>query len=191
MGSGITSFITQTGKLVNQPQQYGLVFQWSAGGESPEVAQLWSSQPGGSLYHRAGNASNWGKQWTKLLDVNNFSSHALPITGGTLNCSNTSGVTWLLNLHQTSNANSSGWGAGIKFKNASDSENKWCGIAGKATTNYANGNGLFFYTNATEQFYMKDDRFYAPKLVTTSYGTSDPKTAGISGTNGQLYFQVI
>ena len=113
----------------------------------------------------------------------------LSVNGGTISCANANSANWLLVLHQQNNKQSDGWGAGIKFLNASDSESKWAGIISKSPYgSYFNANALYFYTNATEQFSMIDDKFTAPKLVTTAYGTSDPSG---TGSYGQLYFKVV
>lgn len=81
----------------------------------------------------------------------------LPLSGGTISYQDTSKVSFPLVIHQYGNDNSSGWGGGIKFRNANDSEDKWAGIAGYATGNYANTNGLAFYSNATHYMSLVDN----------------------------------
>lgn len=71
-----------TADLLNgQPSTYGLMLNMSNG--STEVAQIWHEQPGGNLYHRGGNHSGFG-EWKKILDSTNYSSYALPLSGGTI-----------------------------------------------------------------------------------------------------------
>lgn len=75
------------GQLKGQPNTYGLLFNISNGGS--EVFQLWRSQPGGSVYHRGGNHSGWEGSaadtgsWREFLDNENYSSYAVPKSGGT------------------------------------------------------------------------------------------------------------
>lgn len=76
-----------------------------------------------------------------------------------INVSSVDGQSWPLVLHQTLNQNSTGWGPGIKFLNASDSSSKWAGIGGIATGGYANTNDLYFYTSATARYGMGSDAF--------------------------------
>lgn len=42
------------------------------------------TQATGSLYHRGGNSSGWASGWTEILDSANYSSYALPLSGGTV-----------------------------------------------------------------------------------------------------------
>lgn len=74
---------------------------------------------------------------------------SITTSGATISYGDTSQISFPLIIHQTDNANSTGWGGGIKFLNSSDSSSKWAGIAGYASSAYANLNGLKFYTNAT------------------------------------------
>ena len=52
-GSG-WSFISTLGVITDQPQQYGMVINYSD--DDKEVFQLWLGQPGGDIYKRGGNA---------------------------------------------------------------------------------------------------------------------------------------
>lgn len=81
----------------------------------------------------------------------------LPLNGGTISYQDTSKVSFPLVIHQYGNDNSSGWGGGIKFRNANDSEDKWAGIAGYATSKHADTNALAFYTNAAHRVSLIDN----------------------------------
>lgn len=81
----------------------------------------------------------------------------LPLSGGTISYQDTSKVSFPLVIHQYGNDNSSGWGGGIKFRNANDSEDKWAGIAGYATSKHADTNALAFYTNAAHRVSLIDN----------------------------------
>ena len=48
---------------------------------STEIHQLWTTQAGGDIYHRGGNASGWATSWKKLLDSSNFNLYAPTLTG--------------------------------------------------------------------------------------------------------------
>lgn len=74
-------FYTATGQLINQPSQWGYLLNIGTGAE---IHQLWLTQASGDLYHRGGNGSGWSGTWRKILDSSNYSSYALPLTGGTL-----------------------------------------------------------------------------------------------------------
>ena len=70
-----------TGKLNDQPNQYGYILNV---GQNSEVHQIWMTQSSGDMLHRGGNGSGWNGSWRKLLDNINYSSYALPLTGGSL-----------------------------------------------------------------------------------------------------------
>lgn len=82
----VTNYLS-AGQLKGQPNTYGLLFNISNGGS--EVFQLWRSQPGGSVFHRGGNHSGWEGSaadtgsWREFLDSGNYSSYAMPKSGGT------------------------------------------------------------------------------------------------------------
>lgn len=110
-----------------------------------------------------------------ILDSSNYTNYAFPKSGGSIQCTNTSGIAWPLTLHQIGNTNSTGWGAGIKFLNANDSSSKWAGIGGIAYSNYANENGLVFYANASDTARMRSDRFIPTANGSTYLGDSSHK----------------
>lgn len=89
-------FYTETGQLINQPSQWGYLLNIGTGSE---IHQLWFTQASGSLYHRGGNGSGWSGTWCKILDSSNYSSYALPLTGGnvsgTANVSGVSAFNWV------------------------------------------------------------------------------------------------
>ena len=70
-----------TGQLTDQPSQWGYLVNI---GQNAEVHQLWLTQSSGNIAHRGGNASGWNGTWRVLVDSENLSSYALPITGGTM-----------------------------------------------------------------------------------------------------------
>lgn len=74
-------FYSQTGLLTNQPSQWGFLLNL---GHSSEIHQLWMTQASGDLAHRGGNSSGWNGSWRRILDTSNYSSYALPKSGGTL-----------------------------------------------------------------------------------------------------------
>lgn len=86
-------FYSKTGQLIDQPFQYGYLF--NVGSES-EVHQLWMEQPNGSIFHRGGNASGWSGTWQKLLDSSNYTSYTVTKSG-----SGASG-TWGINVSGSS-----------------------------------------------------------------------------------------
>lgn len=82
-GPGTLSFYSATGQLIDQPAQWGLLLTLSAG-IGAEVHQIWTTQSSGNLLHRGGNASGWNGTWRTILDSSNYSSYALPLSGGSL-----------------------------------------------------------------------------------------------------------
>ena len=60
---------TNTGQLINQPSQWG--YLWNIG-MGAEVHQLWMEQASGSVWHRGGNASGWNGSWRRMLDSENL-----------------------------------------------------------------------------------------------------------------------
>lgn len=89
-------FYTKTGQLLNQPSQYGYLLNI---GEGSEVHQIWMTQASGNMAHRGGNGSGWNGSWRTILDSSNYSSYALPLTGGnvsgTANVSGVSAFNWV------------------------------------------------------------------------------------------------
>lgn len=86
-------FYSETGQLIDQPFQYGYLFNVGSGSE---VHQLWMEQPNGSIFHRGGNASGWSGTWQKLLDSSNYTSYTVTKSG-----SGASG-TWGINISGSS-----------------------------------------------------------------------------------------
>lgn len=84
------------GLLYSQPSKHGFLLNLSRtapgeDGSSNDVHQLWFPQPRGDLRHRSGNGTGWNGSatvttdaWRTLLDSANYSSYALPLTGGTV-----------------------------------------------------------------------------------------------------------
>lgn len=92
-------YYNTSGLLTNQPNQYGFLLNITKG--ATEIHQVWFGQAYGNMLHRGGNAGGWGGSgaWKTLLDSGNYSSYALPLTGGTV-----SGYTKLSN-----SVNAIGW----------------------------------------------------------------------------------
>ena len=65
LGTGYAWYNT-TGLLIGQPSQRGFVINFKVSGD---IFQIWNSQNNGPMYYRCGNASGWGKSWTKILDA--------------------------------------------------------------------------------------------------------------------------
>ena len=60
---------TNAGQLINQPSQWG--YLWNIG-MGAEVHQLWMEQASGSVWHRGGNATGWNGSWRRILDSENL-----------------------------------------------------------------------------------------------------------------------
>ena len=65
LGTGYAWYNT-AGLLIGQPKQWGFVINFKITGD---IFQIWNSQNKGPMYYRCGNASGWGKSWTKILDA--------------------------------------------------------------------------------------------------------------------------
>ena len=76
-GNLATTFYTTSGKINDQPSQYGLVLNLTNGPNGSEVHQLWATQASGSLAHRGGNASGWNGTWRTVLDSSNYTSYVI------------------------------------------------------------------------------------------------------------------
>ena len=72
---------TTAGQLTDQPSPWGYLFNIGTGSE---VHQLWMTQASGNMLHRGGNSSGWSGTWRTILDSINYSSYALPLSGGTV-----------------------------------------------------------------------------------------------------------
>lgn len=76
LGAG-TYYFTQTGCLIDQPNQCGFLVNHNNGSE---VFQLFKKQNSGSMYYRSGNASGWGETWTKCTNTADLGAY-LPLDG--------------------------------------------------------------------------------------------------------------
>ena len=144
---------------------------------------------------KGGTGANTAEQARNALQLNTY---YLSTSGGTLSCADPSQVTWLLTLHQTQNQQAAGWGAGIKFRNSSDNENKFAGIACGCPNDqeYYNANELYFFINGASDakwnFKMSSNGFYTNKLVLKNGGGGyGPDAPSDSAPEGTLYFQVV
>lgn len=73
IGSGYAWYCA-AGLLNDQPAQYGFLLNYVYGSD---VFQIWNSQNAGPLYTRSGNASGWGRSWTKLIDSSTIGSQTV------------------------------------------------------------------------------------------------------------------
>lgn len=73
LGSGYAWYGTN-GLLNDQPAQYGLLLNYVYGSD---VFQIWNTQSNGPMFMRSGNASGWGRSWTKLIDSASIGSQTV------------------------------------------------------------------------------------------------------------------
>lgn len=73
LGSGY-AWYSAGGLLNDQPAQYGFLLNYVYGSD---VYQIWNTQSNGPMYTRSGNASGWGRSWTKLIDSSSIGSQTV------------------------------------------------------------------------------------------------------------------
>ena len=73
LGSGY-AWYCDAGLLNDQPAQYGFLLNYVYGSD---VYQIWNTQSNGPMYTRSGNASGWGRSWTKLIDSSSIGSQTV------------------------------------------------------------------------------------------------------------------
>jgi len=73
LGSGY-AWYSAGGLLNDQPAQYGFLLNYVNGSD---VFQIWNTQSNGPMYTRSGNASGWGRSWTKLIDSSSIGSQTV------------------------------------------------------------------------------------------------------------------
>ena len=73
IGSGYAWYSTN-GLLNDQPAQYGFLLNYVYGSD---VFQIWNTQSNGPMFMRSGNASGWGRSWTKLIDSSSIGSQTV------------------------------------------------------------------------------------------------------------------
>lgn len=73
LGSGY-AWYSAGGLLNDQPSKYGFLLNYVNGSE---VFQIWNTQGSGPMYTRSGNASGWGRSWTKLIDSSSIGSQTV------------------------------------------------------------------------------------------------------------------
>ena len=73
LGSGY-AWYSAGGLLNDQPAQYGFLLNYVNGSD---VFQIWNTQSNGPMYMRSGNASGWGRSWTKLIDSASIGSQTV------------------------------------------------------------------------------------------------------------------
>lgn len=73
IGSGYAWYCA-AGLLNDQPAPYGFLLNYVNGSD---VFQIWNTQSNGPMYTRSGNASGWGRSWTKLIDSSSIGSQTV------------------------------------------------------------------------------------------------------------------
>lgn len=73
LGSGY-AWYSAGGLLNDQPAQYGFLLNYVNGSD---VFQIWNAQSSGPMFMRSGNASGWGRSWTKLIDSSTIGSQTV------------------------------------------------------------------------------------------------------------------
>lgn len=73
LGSGY-AWYSAGGLLNDQPAQYGFLLNYVNGSD---VFQIWNTQSNGPMYTRSGNASGWGRSWTKIIDSSSIGSQTV------------------------------------------------------------------------------------------------------------------
>ena len=73
LGSGY-AWYSAGGLLNDQLAQYGFLLNYVNGSD---VFQIWNTQSNGPMYTRSGNASGWGRSWTKLIDSSTIGSQTV------------------------------------------------------------------------------------------------------------------
>ena len=73
LGSGY-AWYSAGGLLNDQPAPYGFLLNYVNGSD---VFQIWNTQSNGPMYTRSGNASGWGRSWTKLIDSSSIGSQTV------------------------------------------------------------------------------------------------------------------
>lgn len=126
---------TNTGQLINQPSQWG--YLWNIG-MGAEVHQLWMEQSSGSVWHRGGNGSGWNGSWRRMLDSENLGIY---FSRRVVN----SGVSGVWDWRQWDNGMVELWGT-------------WVGTVNLGENNYSG----FHYSNAITVNYPF--RLTGPKL---------------------------
>ena len=126
---------TNAGQLINQPSQWG--YLWNIG-MGTEVHQLWMEQSSGSIWHRGGNSSGWNGSWRRMLDSENL---GLYFTRRVVD----SGVSGIWDWRQWDNGMVELWGT-------------WTGTINLGQNNYSG----FHYSNSISVNYPF--KLTAPKL---------------------------
>ena len=73
-------YISLNDSVNGQPNQWAFLLNFVYG---DNIHQIWLSQANGVMAHRGGNASSFATTWRVNLDSSNYSSYALPLSGGT------------------------------------------------------------------------------------------------------------
>lgn len=172
---------TMTGNIAFSDVATGVVSKgltWSGSTDNASITYAADSSDAGYLRFYTGddnnctfkfiNITNTTTPWAEItgsgIKENGtlLSNKYLSLSGGQLSLRNDTDISWILNLKNNCNANTTDpYGAGLKLSNGSDSElNKWCGIASVSLGGYANTNALSFYADETEKARLSASAFY-------------------------------
>ena len=161
-------YYTTLNQITSQPSQWGYIL--NIGDGTSEVHQLWMTQPNGNMLHRGGNASGWNGNWKTLLDSSNYSSYALPLTGGTLYNSGTTAP-----LKIKSNSGTESW---IDFRTNTDTCLGFLGYSGL--------NNPCVWTNSTARPILHSGNYTNYTVTKTGTGASGTWDISITGSASQL-----
>lgn len=144
----------------------------SSGGNSHELAFTGEGQ----IYRRHGATTSWNS-WVKILDSDNYSSYALPLSGGTLTgnltVSGTTSNTWLRATNNT----------GTIYLESAASGNR--GL-------YDNSAGWIIYADTSNAVKVGAARPVASNVLRNISGGTAALTSGSSAlTTGDIYIQYI
>lgn len=93
---------------------------WTQGSNAAWVSQIAIGTANSTgMYYRTNSSSTIvGKAWTRVLDASNYSSYALPLTGGTLTGTTTfNNGCWVIAAYQSNTISSKHWEASTYYNN--------------------------------------------------------------------------
>lgn len=142
-------YISQLNCVNGQPNQWAFLLNFVYGAN---VHQIWLTQANGIMAHRGGNSTNGlSTTWRTILDSSNYSSYALPLTGGTVSGKTTFGAHVVMN----NTVNSIGMIRQHQdffsfFPSVADSGNGTSNTNRKGYIGFAGGtNNLYFYNSVS------------------------------------------
>ena len=110
------NWYSTTGQLTNQPSQYGFLININ---RNSEIRQIWLTQNGGNVYHRAANSNGWGHQWRTFIDSANIGSY----NAGSATKLATARSIWGQNFNGTGNVSGNMTGVGSISPSADNTYN--------------------------------------------------------------------